>query len=110
MEIKRISKKEAGCFPKFEKKEEAIKFLEEKFGENFAKEDLPPVEIDEVKGYPYLLIIDREAYSRMKELLGKNDTKVYYGQKPSTKGFSESTQRIYIYEDGTIQVTSLTEE
>ncbi|CAI6329998.1 hypothetical protein BASU617_19800 [Bacillus subtilis] len=38
MEIKRISRKEFESFPTFKKREEAIKFIEEKYGDYFVEQ------------------------------------------------------------------------
>ncbi|WP_338816816.1 hypothetical protein [Bacillus subtilis] len=110
MEIKRITRKEFESFPKFEKREEAIKFLEEKYGDYFIEATgLPTITVDDIKVYPYLLIINKEDYLKLQDFYKKTGLRLYYPGE-ETRGFSDSNQRINIYENGRIQVIDLAEE
>ncbi len=101
----RISYKEFESYPKFENREEAEKWLEEKYGEDFffSREE----ELDNEPYYIYNYVLNKEVFIRFQEYLIKSGRKGWYGGKPETKGFGDSFQEIHIRDDGKVQVLSL---
>ncbi|MEE6185161.1 hypothetical protein [Bacillus pretiosus] len=102
----RISYKEFESYPKFESRYAAVKWLKEKYGEDFffSKEG----ELDNEPYYIYTYILNKEVFDRMLEYMRKNGREgTWYGGKPETKGFRECSQEILIWENGKVQVQSL---
>lgn len=98
----RISYKEFKSYPKFENREEAEKWLKEKYGEDFfflseRMNDGEPL-------YSYNYVLDRETYDKMQEWKERNKSVLFPPWAPETKGFTDSFQEILIWDDGKVEV------
>ncbi|MGQ0513933.1 hypothetical protein ACT453_11760 [Bacillus sp. D-CC] len=100
----RISYKEFEDYPQFENREEAVKWLKEKYGKdffffserNYNKEPL----------YCHIYVLNRETYNRMQEYKNRTKSDLFPSWDPETRGFTSSFQEILIWDDGKVQVQS----
>lgn len=99
---KRITNKEIETFPTFENIEEASQFLIEKYGEDFVFSEKKVIEKKTV--HAYLYILDRETFERMQSYIQRKGSRLLPITDPETKGFTDSCQKVNIWEDGRIQL------
>lgn len=106
MEIRPLTKQDEENFPEFESHQEASQYLKELYGDYFINQIIGSeyITVDGVKVYPYMLILDKNAFSRMEDWIEDNNTFVFPTlSRPETREFSGSFQRVLIHENGKIQ-------
>ncbi|MED1105016.1 hypothetical protein [Bacillus paramycoides] len=101
----RINQEEFKSYPKFENREEAEKWLKEKYGEDFIFSE--EREFQKKPLYCYIYILNIEVFDRMQEYIRRTGSRTILTWEPETKGFADSYQEILIWGDGKVQVQSL---
>ncbi|MBT2667289.1 hypothetical protein J7J00_17555 [Bacillus sp. ISL-4] len=96
-----LTKNEVQKYPTFTNHEDAATYLKEKYGEDF-RPYRKPLMHEKRQMFSYLLILDRDKFNELQEYSRKRGNTNLVEPSPETKGFTNSNQTIYIFEDGEI--------
>lgn len=99
----KLSKADESELPKFKDHLEAIKYFNEKYGDDFVFSNNFIFEGNNI--HVYLLVLNRKKFYEMqKYIIDRGGVPLIPVSDPTTKGYTDSYQSIHIHENGKVSV------